>query len=275
MSCLRQVAFVLVAVLPLGCAGVTIAEHPMVDFPMPRAFTGRTVFADSAALHDDLPGFVGHLVYIYGDGRTEVVGKRLVVAGYRPALTPVKDGLLWESKLTADYLADARISYVATLNDVKAKQMLEVILQDVAVSRLDDNNVDWDGLYAIAETPKPEAVSRRCFVQQARLATLAYRTFFEVSDEEKVAAGDVFQAGESTYNSSGRRSIDFRVSMACLDVDALMMSANLDKAQLAPDELEKILAYFRTAIGHGKDGEPQLVHSEIEPQVLKEVRVIP
>jgi hypothetical protein len=210
----------------LGCGapGYQFKDVAQVNDPLPSDFAGRTVYKESAAARGDLADFVGHIVEIGTlDGKSKKLLERYVVADYMPPVQGIDPnaGRLYYSKVDQGFTANAKVSYLATLDvQVAANEMMEILVQDVALVALPTNKIDMKALRAVMSSPvKPNTM--RCFVQGVRLASITYKKYTKLDVNEKTAYGETFQVNGAVYCSTANDSTDFKVSLDCVDLDEL------------------------------------------------------
>ena len=200
-----------------GRQALKIANHPAVNVPLPRDLTGRLVYADSAAVRDDIGDLTGRIVTIQGDGGTRKSSERLLVPGPHPPVERITEGLVYESKIDQQASVSAKGTYLVTLSGAFSNSsMLEVTITDVASVRLSDAQIDWPRLRLAAAELHEQAGESSCFVQGVRLAMITYRAYAKSSISNGSAYGDVFAFAGSVYSSSQKRTVDYRVSLDCL-----------------------------------------------------------
>ena len=104
---LRNTLAVTLTIAVLGIAllyfvrpdALQIADHGSVNLPLPRDFTMRIIYADSAAVRDNISDLVGRVVAFDRDGSTQKLSKQLLVPGTALTVEPVSDGPVYESKI--------------------------------------------------------------------------------------------------------------------------------------------------------------------------------
>ena len=233
-----------------------IADHSLVNLPLPDDFTRRIVYRDSAAVRDDIADLTGRVITIEQDGRANKNSERLIVPGPTPTVERVSDGVVYESKIDRSAMESAKGTFLESLShELKAESMLEITISDVASARLSDAQIDWDRLRRFAASYREAAGSRSCFVQAVRLASLTYRAYVKSGTKSNYAAyGDVFVFSGAVYSSSQRHTVDYRISVDCMSIAALKSAAERTGLSSLPDALNeaRALAAMRAFIDNRK-----------------------
>jgi hypothetical protein len=194
-----------------------IADHGSVNLPLPRDFTMRVIYADSAAVRDNISDLVGRMVAFDRGGLAQKISQQLLVAGTSLTIEPVSDGPLYESKVDRNASVSAKGTYLATLSGAfGANSMLEVSVSDIAAVRLSDAQIDWVGVYRSVRAIPESLENHPCFVQGVRLATVTYRAYTKREQKNSIAYGDVFAFDGAIYSTTEEHTADYVVSLDCL-----------------------------------------------------------
>lgn len=229
-----------------GCSnsrpGLNIGDITTLNAPLPRDFTGRLFYPDSASARSKLGEVVGQVLTIHQDNTVDPLDiERYVLGGAMGKVTALDkgQGSSYHSKLSQEYKASVKGTYLASIStELVGGQLMEVAISDVVYSSLKLAQLDKAKLRKLAQGDMPLGVKRRCVIVAAWVASVDYRVFSKLSSMSSIAHGDLFQAGGELYVTESTLSHDSAVSLDCRDFGR---TAGAAKGIESPSELDELL----------------------------------
>jgi len=202
-----------------GAAG---GKNPLVIEALPKYYTKRKIFQGLAGLSYDLVYIPGNIVKFdeTDSSYTIVTLDPVLLDSLAPSIKSLDNAIVYSSKInnTANFNATALIGSAS----VGAKEIMEIVIQDVTTSIVPKNYVDKDAIKALISTLPAADLKKYFFVKTATLTLINNKRFVEADLTAKVNASFVTADGRA-YSSNNKFSQDRVVSIDLISLkDALL-----------------------------------------------------
>lgn len=211
-ACAAIVALTLVI---LGC-GVRFANIPQFNKELPSDFKSRVFWTQTDNFKYNLEQLAGHVIYSESKAGEFSRGPRYIKANAPPALRPIDDGTVYQSKI--DSSASVQGSYLIFAGNMKAEQTADVLIVDTAQVFIEYENVPVAELEREARKPRRSGQSAY-YIQAVLLASVTTKYGSKIAGDASGVVGNTFGAKGNVYNEEDAISKDVRISLLLIDLD--------------------------------------------------------
>jgi hypothetical protein len=213
-------------VLLAGC-GVKFAEAP-VNTTLPEVFKQRLLYPGGVASYDS-QDLVGNVLQL-AEGQEALRVAVIRPDAYTPQLITIVDpNNYYRSRIQRG--AEEQGSYLAFAESLKADQMAELILTDVARAGIVlDNAAQWEQIVAksaqwVASHPKASPGVQRLWVKAVVLTRRSYSDFSKISANASGQVGSVVGVKGGVYRNSEQEQKSVNIAFEAFDIDKLVAVA--------------------------------------------------
>ncbi|WP_295674497.1 hypothetical protein [uncultured Mucilaginibacter sp.] len=188
------------------------AEPEVIVEELPRSYKSRKFMNDVSNISYDLFMIPGNIVsYNPKDSSYTMRTLKAITKNNKPpVVTPISDGLIYSAKINSNTSFNG--SYLIGGINVARDEILELNIQDVAISSVPDSLIDIEAIKsAIANIPE-EDKKYLYYVKSVTLTTLDNRKYTEAKFDASINSCFV-TAGGKTYSSNEKFKRDRTVSL--------------------------------------------------------------